>query len=226
VNRPEAETAFREFVAGERFTCLGARAALRRGTLRVVVLDEMGSAAATSALHEALLRLVREELGEERGSRHDFVTLAALFRAPLDLDEQAFDRRVWAQLQSLHDLDARSHPWASGVDRDPASARFGYSVGAHPFFVVGLHPHASRIARRFRLPALTFNSHHQFDRLKEQGRYGVLKQRIRERELRLQGTLNPNLADFGERSEARQYSGLAVGEDWQCPFRPREGPAR
>ena len=37
----------------------------------------------------------------------------------------------------------------------------------------------------------------------------------------LQGTINPNLADFGDASEARQYSGRAVEANWTCPFRPR-----
>jgi FPC/CPF motif-containing protein YcgG len=26
------------------------------------------------------------------------------------------------------------------------------------------------------------------------------------------------LEDFGENSEARQYSGRKVGEEWKCPF--------
>jgi hypothetical protein len=37
----------------------------------------------------------------------------------------------------------------------------------------------------------------------------------------LQGSLNPNLADFGEQSEARQYSGRATEADWVCPFHRR-----
>jgi FPC/CPF motif-containing protein YcgG len=44
---------------------------------------------------------------------------------------------------------------------------------------------------------------------------------VREREIALQGSLNPNLADFGERSEARQYSGRAVEDQWRCPFHRR-----
>ncbi len=47
------------------------------------------------------------------------------------------------------------------------------------------------------------------------------KSHIRARELRLDGTLNPNLAEFGYHSEARQYSGRPTEETWTCPFRPR-----
>jgi FPC/CPF motif-containing protein YcgG len=39
----------------------------------------------------------------------------------------------------------------------------------------------------------------------------------------VQGTLNPNLADFGERSESRQYSGREVEEGWRCPFHRSNG---
>jgi FPC/CPF motif-containing protein YcgG len=46
---------------------------------------------------------------------------------------------------------------------------------------------------------------------------------IRNRERNLQGNLNPNLADFGTRSEARQYSGRPVEEGWRCPFHALEG---
>jgi hypothetical protein len=41
---------------------------------------------------------------------------------------------------------------------------------------------------------------------------------IRARERELQGTLNPNLGDFGVHSEARQYSGRPAEEGWRCPF--------
>ena len=40
----------------------------------------------------------------------------------------------------------------------------------------------------------------------------------RARDIELQGSINPNLADFGEASEARQYSGREVEDQWQCPY--------
>jgi hypothetical protein len=45
-----------------------------------------------------------------------------------------------------------------------------------------------------------------------------MKEIVRERDFKLQGSLNPNLSNFGEQSEARQYSGRAVETDWKCPF--------
>jgi FPC/CPF motif-containing protein YcgG len=45
---------------------------------------------------------------------------------------------------------------------------------------------------------------------------------VRERDVALQGSTNPNLADFGQASEARQYSGRATEVAWQCPFARKE----
>ncbi|MDQ6747348.1 MAG: YqcI/YcgG family protein [Candidatus Dormibacteraeota bacterium] len=41
--------------------------------------------------------------------------------------------------------------------------------------------------------------------------------------MRLQGSLNPNLSNYGDRPESRQYSGRAVGDAWRCPMHP-SGP--
>ena len=39
--------------------------------------------------------------------------------------------------------------------------------------------------------------------------------------LPMAGSINPMLARHGDASEARQYSGRAVGGDWVCPFQGR-----
>jgi uncharacterized protein YcgI (DUF1989 family) len=41
---------------------------------------------------------------------------------------------------------------------------------------------------------------------------------IRSRDLELQGSLNPMVADHGAASEARQYSGRAVSDSWLAPL--------
>src|SRR5690606_216072 len=74
---------------------------------------------------------------------------------------------------------------------------------------------------RFPWPALVFNSHRQFEQLRADGRYRKMQGVIRERDRALQGDINPNLADFGDISEARQYSGRATEPGWQCPLRVR-----
>jgi len=83
---------------------------------------------------------------------------------------------------------------------------------------VGLHPGSSRFTRRFAFPTLVFNAHTQFEKLRESGKFERIQDVIRARDKTLQGDLNQNLADYGEASEARQYSGRAVEKDWRCPF--------
>ena len=107
------------------------------------------------------------------------------------------------------------------VSRDPDDPHFSLSFGGQAFFVVGLHPGASRPARRFERPAMVFNLHDRFVRLREEGRYEKLRASILDRDVAVAGSLNPMLARHGEMSEARQYSGRAVGNDWQCPFDSR-----
>ena len=86
------------------------------------------------------------------------------------------------------------------------------------FYMVGMHPNSSRKSRQAPYPAIAFNLHLQFEKLREKGRYEQVKHRIRDRDIELQGNMNPMLQDFHEGSEARQYSGRKVGEEWKCPF--------
>ncbi|MGW4549636.1 guanitoxin biosynthesis heme-dependent pre-guanitoxin N-hydroxylase GntA [Streptomyces violaceorubidus] len=202
------------WMESDSFTCLGARASLRQDVLVTRVYDELDTEEDTERLHRDLTRFVAERLPGDT----DFASFAAVFRGPVRIGEEEFEDILWRQLDRLHRIDARDHAWDDGYSSDPESPKFGYSVAGHAFFVAGLNPASSRVSRRFSHPVLVFNSHHQFDRLKAQGTYFGLQRRIREREIRLQGDVNPMLSDHGESSEARQYSGRAVPADWRCPF--------
>jgi hypothetical protein len=141
----------------------------------------------------------------------------AVFPARPPRDELAFEEALWRQLQLLHGRDPAT-AWDSSVADDPDDSHFAFSFAGQALFVIGLHARSSRLARRFQWPALVFNPHAQFDRLRAAGHFDRLRAMVREREVALQGALNPNLADFGERSEARQYSGRPTEADWRCPF--------
>jgi FPC/CPF motif-containing protein YcgG len=121
-------------------------------------------------------------------------------------------------LTALHAIDRRDFLWDPNVDSDPDSPHFSLSIGGKGFFVVGLHPRASRAARRFKYPTLVFNLHAQFERLRDEGRYELIRTKVLERDVALQGSPNPMLTRHGEESAAREYSGRAVGSDWKCPF--------
>ncbi|HEX3550777.1 MAG TPA: guanitoxin biosynthesis heme-dependent pre-guanitoxin N-hydroxylase GntA [Candidatus Elarobacter sp.] len=212
-----ANDAFRAFVLDERFSCLGAKASIGRRTYRIGAYARLDDPDVTQGIARDLYAFA----AERRAISGDFTTYVAVFRERSFDSEEAFERALWSQLQRLHDLDAEHHGWDPRVSDDPSDPSFSFSVAGEAFFVVGLHPAASRAARRFAWPALVFNAHEQFEHLRGDGRFDGLQRQIRARELRLDGGLNPNLADYGVHSEARQYSGRAAGETWRCPFRPR-----
>lgn len=206
---------FKEFIGDADFPCVGAKSALARDALTVFEASEFDSAARDVDLYRAL-RAFGAELDHDSPIVQSFV---AVFSGPGDLDEKAFEKTLWTRLQCLHNLDViDGTPWNEAVDHDPDSPHFSLSLGGEPYFVIGLHPNASRPARRFAHPALVFNSHMQFEKLRADGRYDKMKEIIRKRDAELAGDINPMLTDFGEASEARQYSGRAVGENWTCPF--------
>ena len=66
--------------------------------------------------------------------------------------------------------------------------------------------------------------HNQFETLRASGKYAGMQKVIRNRDVALQGSINPVLAQFGASSEARQYSGMAVDANWKCPFQRTEEP--
>lgn len=211
--------AFRAFIRNPPFPCVGAKSALSRGTMKIVVARDITSGWDDMRIYPALLAFV----ARYREQPDLFQSFAVVFEGPGDLSEEGFERSLWARAQSLSDKDAwLSLPHDERVADDPDSPHFSLSFGGEAFFVVGLHPNASRPARRFSSPVLVFNLHAQFERLREEGRYEKLRSSILERDEVLAGSRNPMLARHGEASEARQYSGRVVGADWRCPFQPRE----
>ncbi|MBM6545509.1 YqcI/YcgG family protein [Janibacter sp. YIM B02568] len=206
--------AIADMVAHPEFPCLGARSVFRRDAATVVVLDDLESELSRTELSRALA-----EYGRAADPTGAFVSFVAVFRGPQIRDEVHFERLLWDLLQRLHDED--EEPWAHGVDDDPDKAHFAYSHAGVAYFIVGLHPQASRIARRAPLPTLVFNLHEQFELLRGEGSFERMRDTIRRRDAALQGEVNPMAQDHGESSEARQYAGRRVEDDWAAPFATR-----
>jgi FPC/CPF motif-containing protein YcgG len=207
---------FLDRIARPTFPCVGAKSALARDMLKVVPCHSLESAWDDVRIHAHLLEWAWAYREDPGGLR----SLAVIFEGPLDLDEERFEAAMWERLQSLADKDEwRGQPYDRSVSPDPEDPHFSLSFGGEAFFVVGLHPRASRPARRMMRPTLVFNLHDQFERLRDEGQYERMREKIIERDVALAGSVNPMLARHGETSEARQYSGRAVGEDWHCPFR-------
>ena len=197
------------------FPCVGAKAALARGTLDTLGCRSLASAWDDVRIHDRLLAFAQAY----RADPGLFRSFAVIFDGPDDLDEATFERLLWERVQSLSDKDVwRGQSYDAAVSADPDSPHFSLSFGGEAFFVVGLHPRSSRPARRFEHPTMVFNLHDQFVTLREQGRYETMREKILVRDEAIAGSRNPMLARHGESSEARQYSGRAVDSSWECPF--------
>ena len=211
---------FRGFIRTSDFSCVGAKSALARDPLRILVARDVSSAWDDLRILPELLDFVRAYREEPRL----YQSFVVLFEGPRTLTEDAFETHLWSRLQSLSDKDAWLGQDVDGrVSQDPEHPQFSLSCGGEGLFVVGLHPGASRRARRFERPAMVFNLHDQFEQLRSGGIYNRLRDTILQRDFQLNGSANPMLARFGENSEARQYSGRAVDDDWRCPFSGRGG---
>jgi FPC/CPF motif-containing protein YcgG len=204
-----------EFVASADFPCIGAKAALRRRQLEILVVADIRT--------DSSDRLITRRL-QDFAIRHDtgdkmFVSQAVVFRKDADLSEAMFEAYLWERLASLHAIDNEEFSWDPNVASDPRSPHFAFSIGGKGFFVVGLHPNASRTARRFEHPTLIFNLHAQFEQLRQEGRYETLRNKTIERDIALDGSPNPMLARHGQGPAAAQFSGRHVNADWRCPFK-------
>lgn len=204
----------RDFIRDRAFPCVGAKSALSRDKLDIMVARSITSAWDDLTITQSLLRFVKQP----RDPR-DLVSFAVVFADDTPMDEHSFEKHLWDRIQSISDKDQwLGQPYDGSVSSDPANPHFSLSFGGQAFFVVGLHPGSSRKARRFDRPVMVFNLHDQFERLREQQRYEKMRETILERDLVFSGSINPMLSRHGHTSEARQYSGRAVGEDWRCPF--------
>jgi hypothetical protein len=206
---------FEEFVRNAAFPCVGAKAALNKGQMHFVLADDICSAWDDLRILPHIGALAKHY----REKPELFQTLVVIFRKSERLTERRFERAIWDRLQSLSDKDEwLGQPVDPRVSTDPEDPHFAVSFAGEAFFIVGLHPNASRPARRFDHPVMVFNLHDQFERLRAEGRYDPLRSTILKRDEQLAGSVNPMLAEHGEGSAARQYSGRNVEDGWVCPF--------
>ena len=205
----------REHVGGHAFPCVGAKSAMATGQLRIETARSITSGWNDLYLHDALTQWSKRYEQEPEGLR----SLAVVFAGPLDLTEPEFETAMWERLASLSAKDEwRGHGYDPQVSSDPSDPHFSLSFGGRAYFVVGMHPGASRAARQTPFPTMVFNLHDQFEALRASERYERMRAAILKRDEALDGSVNPMLARHGTVSEARQYSGRQVGADWKCPF--------
>jgi len=208
----EIKEEYSQFILDKDHPCIMAKTVVAMDQVTLRTYKEFGSMESSSKLLKDLQKYVEQYDFDS----NDFKTFLAVFPNSPKYSEISFEELLWKQLGNIHKLD--NQPWDPAVSRDPAHKNFSFSIAGKAFYVVGLHPNASRTARQTPYATIAFNLHWQFEKLREMGTYHNVRDRIRERDIALQGEINPMLEDFGNSSEALQYSGRKVGKEWKCPF--------
>lgn len=204
--------AFQQFIIEENHPCVMAQSIFRMENYQIHTYRDFGSRQAAMRIYDDL----QDYLEGYDFTSNDFFTFIAAFPEDVPATEVEFEKLLWDQLQQLHDID--QFDWDAAVSSDPEDKNFSFSIAGQAFYIVGLHPNSSRMARQSPYPAMVFNLHWQFERLREMGAYQTVRDKIRKRDKKLQGSINPMLRDFGHSSEARQYSGRKTDKAWKCPF--------
>ena len=170
-----------------------------------------------------ILKFLYDFVDDYRQSESLYNSAVVLFKGPETSNEEMFDALLWQRLQAISNLDAARYQYDPRVEQDPKSPKFSFSIKEEAVYIIGLHPSSSRKARQFRYPAMVFNPHAQFEKLRETSKYEPIRQVVRKRDINFSGSVNPMLADFGEASEAFQYTGRRYDKTWQCPFISHHG---
>jgi hypothetical protein len=204
--------AFQDFILKENHPCIMAQTVFEMDSVDFHSYANFG----TRETGKFMMQDIKAYIENYDFNSNEFFTFIAGFDENTKYSEKEFEALLWQQLQHLHDLD--NEPWDPDVSNNADSEEFSFSLFKRAFYIVGLHPNSSRMARQSPFPAIVFNLHWQFEKLREMGSYQVVRDRIRQRDEELQGTINPMMEDFGKGSEAKQYSGRKVGKEWKCPF--------
>ncbi len=206
---------FNDYISDQSFPCIGAKAALAKNSLSVMVAGHMAC-----PFHDLSIFNFLCGFTENYHKNSDKLNGAVIiFKEPITITEIEFENFMWSRLQSIADLDAAKYKYDKRVDRNPISEKFSFSIKEEGYFIIGMHPGSSRKARQFGYPALVFNPHAQFEALKEKGKYSYMQKAIREKDKKHSGSINPMLSDFGNSSEVLQYSGKNYTNGLTCPLK-------
>lgn len=212
LDRQTIENEYKNFILDEAHPCIMAKALFKMNKYTFKIYKDLNSP-------ESLKKLIQDlgaYLDNYNFDNSDFESFIAAFPNNFFNDELSFEEALWKALQMLHQFD--DCDWDGAVSSDPDNPNFSFSLKGRAFYIVGLHPESSRLARQAPYPTLVFNLHWQFEKLREMGTYENVRDTIRANDKKLQGTINPVLRDFGTDSESKQYSGRKVESDWKCPF--------
>ena len=203
---------YKDFIVTQNHPCVMANTVFQMDNYQLKLYDDISS----ESIVDPILSDISNYLGHYDFTSNKFESLIICFTQNNFKTELEFEQTLWNFLQKLHDVDDAT--WDPNVSDNPEDPNFSFSLKGKAFYVIGMHPKSSRLARQAPYCTVVFNLHWQFERLREMGTYQTVRNRIRKRDEALQGSINPNLTDFGQASETKQYSGRRVELGWKCPF--------
>ena len=206
----------RSLVLQKDYPCVAAIQSVVRNDYMVGTYGQFGHGTHWQNLRADLLHYL--EL--QRVTQSRYMSFWAVFSAAEQAPDGAidFDANLWRELSLLSSEEERSVDWGKINSSDPNDPSFCLSLNGEKLFVVGLHPQSSRVARRFSRPAMVFNAFSQFEQFVKEGTYTALVNTIRQRDVKLQGSINPMVLAHGDVWESIQYSGHENPDSWKCPF--------
>lgn len=190
-----------QFILDNNFPCIMAKSVIKTGHVQVVVVKN-----ASQAIGEVLGQLY-SFIDDYRAKPKKLRSFIVVLDDEKTLDFEQYEKVFWEFLSRMSIEDKKRHPHDPRVSDDPQHADFSYSIKSEAFFILALHPHSPRFARRFIKPAIVFNLHQQFEQMRAKGVFTKVRNLIRLKDKILQGSINPMLTDFGEKSEIFQYLG-------------------
>ncbi|MEU0214027.1 guanitoxin biosynthesis heme-dependent pre-guanitoxin N-hydroxylase GntA [Streptomyces sp. NPDC006265] len=196
---------FRAMMLSGVYTCLGGSAAIRQDKYRLGLYGPLSSTAAIDGCADDLRRFTEDF----PRATHAVAVFVAVFDGPLCVDEVSFERVLWDQLRGMNRVDG----CGTGEPVTLDGGDDGVVFADRRFFVVGLHPAASRWARRFAWPTLVFNALTHDELLRSKGQQERMRDKIRSRDVRLQGSVNPAV----DLPRIAQFAGRMVDSDWRPP---------
>lgn len=216
-NTAALAASFDEFLVQDGYPCVGAKVARNKRQIELHRFQDIHS----DSEDEDLLSLLYDFIKRYNQQQRIFFSFVCAFTNCDVGSDRGFERALWARLQALHNIDSKVFAWDPRVSNDPDDDNFSFSLGGEAFFIIGLNPYSKLKSRKFRYPAIVFNLHSQFQQLKDQNKFESMRSQIRKNDKVFCGQVNTTLADHGDGSEARQYSGRAISNNWQCPFTQR-----
>lgn len=201
-----------KYILHSSFPCVMAKAVARNGNLKVLTIKNNYSTNIESFL-SSMYEFI-ESFKKNPSRLSSFV----LVLENQDLSFEGFEKKFWKFLEEINAHDKKLYPADPRVSADPRNDQFSFSLKSEAFFIIALHPHSPRKARRFPYPAIVFNPHQQFENMRRNGVFHKVRDMIRLKDKILQGSINPMLTDFGTRSEVFQYLGKIYSPNDPLPL--------